>query len=56
MEIDEDLLFSPSILRLWRTGADKYIYSSSEDGDCDVGSTKHHGPFSLWIAKVSLAC
>ena len=39
-EIDEDLLFSPSILRLWRTGADKYIYSSPEDGDCDVGSTK----------------
>ena len=45
-EIDEDLLFSLSILRLWRTGADKYIYSSPEDGDCDVGSTKQsYGQF-----------
>ena len=34
--LDEDLLFSDSLLRLWRTGADEYLYSSSEDGDCDV--------------------
>ena len=27
---------SPSLLRLWRTGAEKFMYSSSEDDDCDV--------------------
>ena len=35
-KIDEDLLFSPSFLRLWQTGADEYLYSPSEDGDIDV--------------------
>ena len=34
--IDKEQLFSPSLLRLWRTGADNYLYSSSEDGDVDV--------------------
>ena len=34
--IDKDLLFSPSLLRLWRTGADEYIYTSEEDMDIDV--------------------
>ena len=34
--IDKEQLFSPSLLRPWRTGADNYLYSSSEDGDVDV--------------------
>ena len=36
----EDQLFSSSLLRLWRTGADKLLYSLSEDGDLDVSNTK----------------
>ena len=34
--IDKEQLFSPSLLRLWRKGANNYLYSSSEDGDVDV--------------------
>ena len=37
-KVIEDQLFSSSLLRLWRTGADKLLYSSSEDGDLDVSS------------------
>ena len=36
----EDQFFSSSLLRLWRTGADQLLYSSSEDGDLDVSNTK----------------
>ena len=39
-KVIEDQLFSSSLLRLWRTGADKLLYSSSEDGDLDVSNTK----------------
>ena len=32
----QELLLSPSLMRLWRTGADYYRFSSEEDGDIDV--------------------
>ena len=34
--IDKELLISPSLLQLWRTGADRLQYSAEEDGDLDV--------------------
>ena len=47
--IDEDLLFSPSLLQLWRTGADNYIYSYTEDGDVDVCYEVHHDTIDLFV-------
>ena len=29
-------LFSSSLLRFWRTGANRHLYASDEDGDIDV--------------------
>ena len=29
-------LFSSSLLRFWRTGANHHLYASDEDGDIDV--------------------
>ena len=38
-ETMEKQLFSSSLLKLWRTEVDRLLYSSFEDGDCDVSCT-----------------
>ena len=43
MKLRNEQLLSPSLLRLWRTGADRLQYCLSEDGDCDVGIAVHVG-------------
>ena len=52
MKLRNEQLLSPSLLRLWRTGADGLQYSSSEDGDCDVGIAVHVGqqPIIMFFA------
>ncbi len=35
-ELLKDQLFSPSLMRLWRTGADMFVYTAEEDIDIDV--------------------
>ena len=40
METLKDQLFSQSLLRLWRTGAQIFAYTAEEDIDIDVSSLR----------------
>ena len=40
MEVLKDQLFSQSLLRLWRTGAQVLVYTANEDMDIDVSSLR----------------
>jgi hypothetical protein len=51
-----DLLFSPSLLRFWRTGADRHQLSIEEDDDIEVhfSFSANYNLYKYWLSRLAV--